>query len=163
MEGLILIIVIMAVVVTFIFILTDHEATNNDDHVQTEGSKHDNRRDIGNVNQTIKRGRVEISTILSLVPVALLFYAPAHKGAYGFYIALRIIVCVVSVYRIYKLYEKKSEYTWLSLIYIAAILLFQPFWSWGIERESWAWIDVLYGIVFLIYSIRCIVLDLKAK
>jgi hypothetical protein len=170
----------MAAVALFIYISKDHEQDNQDDRKQSKESNHNDRkhptfadndihiqvaydRDIRNVNKAKERGRMEIPTILGLVPVALLFYAPAHRGEYGFFIALRIMVCILSIYRIYKLYEIKSKYTWLSLIYIAAIILFQPFWSWGIERESWAWIDILYGIIFLIYSIRRIMLDLKSK
>lgn len=175
MEWLMLIVLFMAIVVFFIFMLN-----NQDDREQTKESKHDNRkqsaddkndihiqvvydRDIRNNTVPKAKGHIEITTWLGFIPVVLLFYAPAHTGAYGFYTALRIIVCVVSIYRIYGLYDSKSKNTWIALIYAAAIVLFQPFWSWGIERESWAWVDVLYGIIFLIYSIRSIVRDLKAK
>lgn len=180
MEWLIFIVIFMVFVIFLIFILNYDEKENQYDREKIKESTRDNRkqsaddkndihiqvvydRDIRNNTVPKAKGHIEITTWLGFIPVVLLFYAPAHTGAYGFYTALRIIVCVVSIYRIYGLYDSKSKNTWIALIYAAAIVLFQPFWSWGIERESWAWIDVLYGIIFLIYSIRSIVRDLKAK
>lgn len=113
----------------------------------------------------LKTGRIEIPTIIGTVPALLLFYAPFHEGDYGFYVALRLIVCVVSIFRIYKIYEESSDNysTFIVILFLFAVILFQPFWSWGIERETWAWIDVFCGLLFLGYSIKCIYFDFSGE
>lgn len=113
----------------------------------------------------MKTDRIEIPTIIGTVPALLLFYAPFHEGDYGFYVALRLIVCVVSIFRIYKIYEDNSDNynNWVAILFLVTVILFQPFWSWGIERETWAWIDVFCGLLFLGYSIKCISFDFSGK
>ena len=88
MEWLVLIVFIMAAVALFIYISKDHEQDNQDDRKQSKESNHNDRkhptfadndihiqvaydRDIRNVNKAKERGRMEIPTILGLVPLAL--------------------------------------------------------------------------------------------
>lgn len=106
----------------------------------------------------MKTGSVEIPTIIGTVPAVLLLYAPFHKGDYGFYVALRLIVCVVAIFRIYRIYEEISDpnSNFMAILFLSSIIIFQPFWSWGIERKTWACFDTFYGLVFLGYSIKYI-------
>lgn len=95
----------------------------------------------------------DVGTLIGLIPGLLLLYAPLHQGDYGFFVALRIIVCIASLYRIVQISDESQRFKWTTLLFLFSLILFQPFWSWGIERELWSLFDVLYGLVFLGYSI----------
>ena len=97
------------------------------------------------------------SIIFSLVIPISLFYAPFHEGGYGFYIFLRLIIFAYSCYLIYIASTIKPPQLFLIILYLVIAALFQPFWTWGIRRDNWFWLDIFTGFLFLFHSLRKII------
>jgi len=91
------------------------------------------------------------SFYLSFFIPILLVYAPFHSGSYGFYVFMKIAVCGYALYQGYKFLE--AEKTVAMIPFAGIALLFQPFWSWGIDRDTWAPIDFIVGGFIVLFII----------
>jgi hypothetical protein len=87
------------------------------------------------------------SVIARAVCIVLLFYA-VTRHPYSYYIIMRWVVCGTAAYVSYLSYtSRRVPWSWtFGLI----ALLFNPFKSTGLGRATWAYVDVVVGIVFLI-------------
>jgi len=91
-----------------------------------------------------------ISSLLRLIAAGFLFWA-LDKHTYDFYILLRWIVCIVSVYSAYLVYKSEKNYGWVWLFSIIAIF-FNPIFPVHLSKYTWAIIDVITAI-FMIISV----------
>ncbi len=103
------------------------------------------------------------SIIFTLVIPISLFYAPFHEGGYGLYIFLRLMIFAYSCYLIFVASTTEPPQLFLIIVYLAIAALFQPFWIWGISRDTWVWLDILTGILFLSHSLRKIIGKIESK
>lgn len=93
-----------------------------------------------------------LSTLLRVITAGLLI-AALWKQSYDFYWILRLAVCFTSAFLIYVAITTKN-YLWI-VIFLFAIILFNPFKYPPIKRETWAIVDaivaaLMLGSVFLI-------------
>lgn len=86
-----------------------------------------------------------------LITGIALFIALADMP-YGYYQLLRFLVCGVGAYGAYLAYQqKKTGWSW-TLGIIA--LLFNPFMKFYFGKEVWKVLDLVGGIIFLIYFFK---------
>lgn len=86
--------------------------------------------------------------ILTLIATGFLFVALFDGLPYGFFTLLRFVVCVVGAYIAYKTYEKENDSLWVWLFGGIAVL-FNPIIPISFERETWWFIDLIVGVLFL--------------
>ena len=89
-----------------------------------------------------------ISNLLRLIAAGLLFWA-LDRHTYYFYILLRCVVCIVSVYSAYLVYKSDKNYGWIWLFSIIAIF-FNPIFPVRLSKDTWAIIDVITAIVMVL-------------
>lgn len=89
--------------------------------------------------------------VLSAFITIILIYAPFHSGSYGFYVFLKLVVCGYSLYQVHR--HLKSEKIFLMFPFALIAMLFQPFWTWGFDRETWAPIDFIVAGFFVVFMI----------
>jgi len=85
--------------------------------------------------------------IPSLIAGAILL-AALGDWPYGYYIFLRFVVCGVSIYIAIMAYEWKRS--WVSWIFGAIAILFNPIIPIHLTREIWQRIDIGCAILFMI-------------
>ncbi|MBN1973015.1 MAG: PQQ-binding-like beta-propeller repeat protein [Sedimentisphaerales bacterium] len=86
--------------------------------------------------------------LLPLIITAIMLFAALASLPYQYYIALRIIVSIVSVYAIILTYYRRK---WLMMpLFIAAIFLFNPLSPLSLSRNVWAIIDIICGMLFIL-------------
>ena len=86
-----------------------------------------------------------------LITGIALFIAIADMP-YGYYQLLRFFVCGVGAYGAYLAYQqKKTGWTWVLGI---IALLFNPFAKFYLGREMWQIVDLVGGVIFVIYFFR---------
>jgi hypothetical protein len=87
------------------------------------------------------------SVIARIDASALLFWALARQP-YGYFILLRWVTCGVSAYCAYLSYSiKRTPWAWL---YGFVALLFNPLAPVRLDRQTWGYLDIATGVVFLI-------------
>lgn len=90
---------------------------------------------------------------LAIVCAVLLFLALA-KLPIGYYTFLRIAVTVVSILIIVEQYKKEAVNFW-GVIFGVIAILFNPIIPVYLYKKSlWMPVDVVAGLVFLIYSFK---------
>lgn len=96
---------------------------------------------------------LKFSVVIRLIASFLLFWA-LERHTYGYYSLLRYITFGVGVYLVYiSINLNKIPWVW---IFGMIALLFNPLIPFQLNRELWAYIDVISGIIFLasIFFIR---------
>lgn len=96
---------------------------------------------------------ISVSTALRVACVGALLYATREPKLYDFYTTLKFIVCFVSAYLIYVSITTKN-YAWI-VVFLFCAVVFNPFYGFGIRRETWWDIDyavalVMVGSIFLL-------------
>lgn len=91
----------------------------------------------------------KISIVLKLI-LTLLFFLCLAKIPYGYYEFIRFIALVAFSYLAYQEYQKENKF--LTFIYVALAILFQPLLKIYLGRALWNIVDVVVGI-FLIATI----------
>lgn len=85
--------------------------------------------------------------ILSLIASCLLVWATS-KHPYSYFIILRWVVCGVAIYGVYKsVINKKTIFSWILGI---IALLFNPILRFQFSRETWAPIDIISAVIFIV-------------
>lgn len=84
---------------------------------------------------------------LTLVATGFLFYALSDGLPIGYFTLLRFVVCAVSLYLAYKIYEENKESLWIWAFGFVAIL-FNPVIPIHLQSEQWEVIDLLAGVFF---------------
>ena len=79
---------------------------------------------------------------------AVLLFLALLDWPYGYYQLLRLVVTGSAGWVAYIAYHAKSQ--WLMIIFIIIALLFNPLIPVHLDRETWAGIDVLCGIGFVV-------------
>lgn len=86
------------------------------------------------------------SVIIRLIGSILLFWA-LDDHTYGYYSLLRFISFGVGIYLVYlSMSMKQISWAW---IFGMIALIFNPLFPIRLERELWAYVDVISGIIFL--------------
>jgi len=82
-----------------------------------------------------------------LIAAGLLFLGILELP-YGYYIFLRIVICIISCITAYLSYESEKK----SLIWIFGIIaiLFNPIVPIYLDKDVWVIIDFIVGIIFII-------------
>jgi hypothetical protein len=89
---------------------------------------------------------LSFSVVSRIVASALLFWALAQHQ-YGYFVLLRWIVCGVSIYCSYLSYSKNIiHWTW---VFGFVALLFNPLAPIGLDRHTWAYLDIAIGFLLL--------------
>lgn len=86
------------------------------------------------------------AVVLCVVAAVLLIWAPAHHP-YSYFTLLRWIVCGVSLFVAYCLYEKQLPV--IALLFIGMAILFNPIAPVYLRRATWAPID--YGSAVIMF------------
>jgi hypothetical protein len=75
---------------------------------------------------------------------------------YGYYTFIRFVVCGISLYIFYNLYQNNDKSLWIWLFGATAIL-FNPITPIHMTKEIWMVIDAMIGCLFLwlAYQKRC--------
>ena len=87
---------------------------------------------------------VKITKIL----LAVLFFICLAKMPYGYYQFIRFIALIGFVYLSYKSFEDGSKF--VSFIFAALAILFQPLFKIDLGRNIWNIVDVIVGIGLII-------------
>lgn len=87
--------------------------------------------------------------ILTLVATGFLFYALSDGLPIGYFTLLRFVVCAVSLYLAYKIYEENKESLWIWAFGFVAVL-FNPIIPIVLKRDVWESIDLATGIFFIL-------------
>jgi hypothetical protein len=87
------------------------------------------------------------SAAFRIIAAGMLIYA-LRRNPYSFYTILRWVTCGAAAYTAYVAFESKQP-PWTFLMAVVA-LLFNPFFPVGLDRSTWAVVDVVTGIVMLI-------------
>jgi hypothetical protein len=87
-----------------------------------------------------------IKIILIILLILCLFKMP-----YGYYLLVRFIGMIGFAVLAYNSHKQNSKT--LSYIYIALVILLQPFFKIALGREIWNVVDILIAI-FLIYTLN---------
>ena len=89
-------------------------------------------------------------SVFTLISAALLLVASAGKYPYGFYMLLRLIITVGSVYWAWRVYQAGLRgWTWA---FVAVALLLNPFLPIRMQRTQWQLIDLWLGILLIGWS-----------
>jgi hypothetical protein len=97
----------------------------------------------------MSRGRI-LEVVLTMLGAVLLLIASVGKHTYGFYMVLRLVITVGTVYwarRVYKAGQR--AWTW---IFVAVALLLNPFLPIRMHRADWQPIDLFLGIFLIGWS-----------
>jgi len=107
---------------------------------------------------------MKINKISLLIAISLLLIAsfshPAHRYRYEnveglphvFYQILRFLICGVAGYFSYLCYENKHS-VWLWVL-VAIAIVFNPFFKFRFELQTWQMIDFIGAIIFIVFLIR---------
>lgn len=87
------------------------------------------------------------SIVLKLLAAIALFFALA-RHSYDYYTLLRWFVCAVSVFSTLQALQRKST-GWV-VAFVVVALMFNPFAPVHLKRETWAFVDVVVGVLFLV-------------
>ena len=87
--------------------------------------------------------------ILSIIAAIMLLLALVD-WPYGYYQILRLVVCGAGGYIAYTAYEMKKM--WAVWLFGFIAVLFNPLFPIHLDRELWAVIDVICGILFLMVA-----------
>ena len=88
--------------------------------------------------------------ILFLIPAALLLLALADMPS-GYYVLMRIIVCVVSAIIAYGSYKRENSLNGSAILFGLMAILFNPIIPvYLYDREIWMPIDIIGALVFVI-------------
>jgi hypothetical protein len=89
-------------------------------------------------------------SVFTLISAALLLVASAGKYPYGFYMLLRLIITVGSVYWAWRVYQAGLRgWTWA---FVTVALLLNPFLPIRMQRTQWQPIDLWLGIFLIGWS-----------
>jgi hypothetical protein len=88
-----------------------------------------------------------IFSIVRIVVAGMLFWA-LGRHPIGYYTVLRLATCGVCAFGIYVALKVK-QVGWI-FVFATILLLFQPFVSLRITRQTWQYVDVSVGIILLI-------------
>lgn len=83
--------------------------------------------------------------VLPLVIAAILFISIADLP-YGFYIAMRIVVPILSVIFLLWAYLETDEFHLMLIPNILAVILWNPILPVYLDKETWVVIDAVVGI-----------------
>ena len=106
-----------------------------------------------------KRFTKYINVLVKLAIIILLIVAAATKQQYGFYNFVRWVVLGSFLYFAYKSYINK--YIGLFIFFIVTALLFNPFYKFWFQRETWHLIDyIVAGVLILscMYDLKIVFL-----
>src|SRR5262245_2300617 len=82
-------------------------------------------------------------TVIHFLLAAFLLWGAGKRG-YNFYVVLRFVVCLGSVYIAYS-----WRRTWfISLIFVAVAVLFNPFTPFRFDKATWSDIDFWAAVFF---------------
>lgn len=85
--------------------------------------------------------------IIRVITAGLLFWA-LSEHPYSYYNILRIVVCAVCIYGVVKSIQiEKKGWSW---IFGVISIIFNPIVPVHLDRETWAVIDVISGIIIII-------------
>ena len=88
--------------------------------------------------------------ILFLIPAALLLLALADMPS-GYYVLMRIVVCLASVIVAYGGYKREDSVNGTVILFVLMAILFNPIIPvYLYDREIWMPIDIIGAIVFVI-------------
>lgn len=88
--------------------------------------------------------------ILFLIPAALLLLALADMPS-GYYVLMRIIVCVASAIVAYGSYKRENSLNGSAILFGLMAILFNPIIPiYLYDREIWMPIDIIGAIIFVI-------------
>lgn len=97
----------------------------------------------------------KLSLAVNIVSAALLLLAILDMP-YGYYIFIRITICLSAIYNIILLF--KTSRTTLGIIFILVAILFNPLIIIAFDKGIWIFIDL---IVALVYSVNSYLLYIK--
>ena len=87
--------------------------------------------------------------ILTLIASGFLFVALFNGLPYGYFTLMRFVVCAVSIYLAYKIYEENKESLWVWAFGFVAVL-FNPIFPIYLKRAQWEIIDLIVGGFFVV-------------
>lgn len=85
---------------------------------------------------------------LPFIATFLLFVALIPELPYGYFQFLRIAICAVACFGIWKTHRAKQD-TWL-FVFTGIAILFNPFLPIYLPKNVWMPIDILVGIFFVV-------------
>lgn len=98
------------------------------------------------IKEVVMKSFLTFSAIIRLIGSILLFWA-LGEHTYGYYSLLRYISFGVGIYLVYiSMSMKQIPWAW---IFGMIALIFNPLFPVRLERELWAYVDVISGIIFL--------------
>ena len=99
---------------------------------------------------------MKIIKVLSL-SVGIFILIGILKFPYNYYIFLRFStfsVCIIYLYNIYIEYQKGIKTNILLILLIfSALIVFNPIMPFTMQKSSWAVIDGIYGVLFILYGL----------
>jgi len=87
-----------------------------------------------------------------ILSIFILFGAIA-EWPYGYYILLRWITCITSIFVVFQAFEKNID--WAKVVFIVIAILFNPLAPIYLSRNIWVPLDIITAI-FFIFAIRII-------
>lgn len=93
--------------------------------------------------------KISNKNILTIIASGFLFVALFDGLPYGFFTLLRFVVCAVSIYLTYKVYDNESDSLWV-WVFGGIAVLFNPIIPIHLQRETWWIIDLVVGIFFIL-------------
>ena len=115
---------------------------------------HNNRRKFGveETRKILKKERMNNPQkqilLPSIIAMILLFIAIFPIKEYGYYILLRWVICLTSVYTVYFSYKTERIY-WIWIMGVVAVI-FNPIIPLHLGKEIWRFVDFFVALIFLI-------------
>lgn len=81
------------------------------------------------------------------VAAGLMLLLALGDHPYSYYQILRIVVCGASIFLIWYFIQAKIE--WLGWVFIIPAILFNPVFPIYMEKSTWQFLDLLFGVMFL--------------
>ena len=89
-------------------------------------------------------------TIARLIAIGLLIWAVVQPMPYDFYTLLRFVVCGVTAFGAFNIYEKSQG---AAYVYGGIALLFNPFFPIHLSKDTWQVIDIITVFTILLFII----------
>lgn len=92
--------------------------------------------------------------IPTLVSITMLLMAMLGSWPYGFYVLLRLVVCLTSIFNASFAYKKKQKQWMYTMGFIA--LLFNPIIKIHFDKSTWQLIDLVTAIIlaFSVFKLK---------